>query len=169
MSYYAVRTGRQTGVYRTWEDCKEQVHRFPSARYKKFNSKQAAWNFVNSEDSAGPSSGYGSNTWYEKPSFSGYKRSYQQSSSSEDEEYEPKHAKYRAVTYTSDNLQLAYTGMTKWVHKWNANDWRLSTGEKVMNKKNFKKLEKLSKGMDSRWGEMNPGVWTNSWYYRNKN
>ncbi|XP_029451657.1 ribonuclease H1-like isoform X2 [Rhinatrema bivittatum] len=109
MSYYAVRTGRQTGVYRTWEDCKEQVHRFPSARYKKFNSKQAAWNFVNSEDSAGPSSGYGSNTWYEKPSFSGYKRSYQQSSSSEDEEYEPKHAKYRAVTYTSDNLQLAYT------------------------------------------------------------
>ncbi|XP_030044630.1 ribonuclease H1 [Microcaecilia unicolor] len=93
MSYYAVRTGRQTGVFHTWEECKEQVHGFPSARYKKFNSAKEAWAFVDSEDSAGPSSGYRSDTWYEKPRFSRYKRYYEQSSSSEDEEvYEPKRA-----------------------------------------------------------------------------
>nr|XP_033791694.1 ribonuclease H1-like [Geotrypetes seraphini] len=239
--YYAVRTGRQTGVFHTWEECKDQVHRFPSARYKKFNSANEAWDFVNSEDSAGPSSGYRSDTWYEKPSFNRYKRYYEQSSSSEDEEvyepryyeqfsssedeevYEPKCAKYTkkstykgnsAVVYTdgccasngrsdaragigvywgpnhplnvaerlsgrqtnqraeiqaacraikqakSENVNklvlctdsmFTINGITKWAKNWRANDWKRVTGEEVVNKKDFKKLENLSRGMDITW------------------
>ncbi|XP_067324566.1 ribonuclease H1 isoform X3 [Anolis sagrei] len=44
--FYAVRNGRRTGVYHTWEECKEQVDRYPYASFKKFGSEEAAWNFV---------------------------------------------------------------------------------------------------------------------------
>ncbi|NXW76367.1 RNH1 Ribonuclease, partial [Hirundo rustica] len=44
--FYAVRTGRRTGVYRTWAECQEQVNKFPSASFKKFASEKDAWSFV---------------------------------------------------------------------------------------------------------------------------
>ncbi|NXY50579.1 RNH1 Ribonuclease, partial [Ceuthmochares aereus] len=44
--FYAVRTGRRSGVYRTWAECREQVNRFPAASFKKFNSEEDAWAFV---------------------------------------------------------------------------------------------------------------------------
>ncbi|NWH71386.1 RNH1 Ribonuclease, partial [Piaya cayana] len=44
--FYAVRTGRRTGVYRTWAECHEQVNRFPAASFKKFNTEEDAWAFV---------------------------------------------------------------------------------------------------------------------------
>ncbi|XP_073672926.1 ribonuclease H1 isoform X2 [Garra rufa] len=56
--FYAVRKGFRPGVYQTWDECKHQVDKFPSAIYKKFASEQEAWSFVRSQ-SAAPS--------YEKP------------------------------------------------------------------------------------------------------
>ncbi|NXU58764.1 RNH1 Ribonuclease, partial [Turnix velox] len=47
--FYAVRRGRQTGVYRTWAECQEQVNKFPSASFKKFASEKDAWAFVGQE------------------------------------------------------------------------------------------------------------------------
>ncbi|NWS12870.1 RNH1 Ribonuclease, partial [Pachyramphus minor] len=44
--FYAVRSGRRTGVYRTWAECQEQVNKFPSASFKKFASEKDAWAFV---------------------------------------------------------------------------------------------------------------------------
>ncbi|XP_062428979.1 ribonuclease H1 [Rhea pennata] len=44
--FYAVRRGRRTGVYRTWAECQEQVHKFPSASFKKFATEKDAWAFV---------------------------------------------------------------------------------------------------------------------------
>ncbi|XP_068136443.1 ribonuclease H1-like [Hyperolius riggenbachi] len=44
--FYAVKKGREPGVYNTWEECKEQVDRFPAAKYKKFASEEEAWKFV---------------------------------------------------------------------------------------------------------------------------
>lgn len=44
--FYAVGKGRNPGVYNTWEECKEQVERFPGARYKKFGAEEEAWKFV---------------------------------------------------------------------------------------------------------------------------
>ncbi|XP_040204596.1 ribonuclease H1-like isoform X2 [Rana temporaria] len=47
---YAVRRGRRVGVYDNWDECREQVDRYPSARYKKFSSYQEAQNFVEERD-----------------------------------------------------------------------------------------------------------------------
>uniref|UniRef100_A0A8C1MGL5 Ribonuclease H1 n=2 Tax=Cyprinus carpio TaxID=7962 RepID=A0A8C1MGL5_CYPCA len=54
--FYAVRKGFRPGVYQTWEQCKHQVDKFPSAVFKKFASEQDAWAFVRSQ-SAAPSFG----------------------------------------------------------------------------------------------------------------
>ncbi|XP_067273663.1 ribonuclease H1 isoform X2 [Pseudorasbora parva] len=54
--FYAVRKGFKPGVYQTWEECKHQVDKFPSASYKKFASEKDAWGFVRSQ-SAAPSFG----------------------------------------------------------------------------------------------------------------
>ncbi|MGH9846992.1 MAG: ribonuclease HI [Blastocatellia bacterium] len=36
--YYAVRNGREPGIYRTWDECKAQVEGYPNAAYKGFAS-----------------------------------------------------------------------------------------------------------------------------------
>lgn len=46
MSYYAVRTGRIPGIYRSWDECKLQVDKYSGAIYKKFSSKNAAKEFI---------------------------------------------------------------------------------------------------------------------------
>ena len=45
MSFYAVKKGRQVGIYLTWNECKEQVSRYKGAEFKKFNTRQEAINF----------------------------------------------------------------------------------------------------------------------------
>lgn len=45
-SFYAVRKGVKPGVYYSWDECKKQVDKFPSASFKKFASEKDAWAFV---------------------------------------------------------------------------------------------------------------------------
>lgn len=45
-SFYAVRHGREPGVYRSWAACKAQVQGFPSAIYKKFPTHEEAEAFI---------------------------------------------------------------------------------------------------------------------------
>ena len=40
--YYAVRTGRETGIFTSWEICREQVAGFPGAAYKSFATREEA-------------------------------------------------------------------------------------------------------------------------------
>ena len=40
--YYVVWQGRTPGVYHSWEECKEQIHGYPDARYKAYESLQEA-------------------------------------------------------------------------------------------------------------------------------
>lgn len=40
--FYGVRRGRKTGVFNSWEECKESIHGYPSAVYKSFASYQEA-------------------------------------------------------------------------------------------------------------------------------
>jgi len=49
--YYAVRHGRQPGIYETWAECKAQVQGFTGARYKSFPNKEEAQEFINGKDS----------------------------------------------------------------------------------------------------------------------
>lgn len=52
--FYVVWKGRKPGVYRTWDDCKAQVHGFAAPVYKAFDSltaaeaafKSSAWNYI---------------------------------------------------------------------------------------------------------------------------
>lgn len=46
MKYYAVKTGRQSGVYRNWSDCASQVKGYPGNKYKSFNSKAEAEAYI---------------------------------------------------------------------------------------------------------------------------
>lgn len=55
--FYAVRRGRRTGVFATWNECKAQVDRFPAARFKKFATEDEAWAFVRNSVSPDGSEG----------------------------------------------------------------------------------------------------------------
>lgn len=44
--YYAVNIGRKKGVYTSWEECRNQVHGYPYAKYKGFYSLKEAERFV---------------------------------------------------------------------------------------------------------------------------
>jgi ribonuclease HI len=50
MPFYAVKKGRTTGIFLTWNDCNEQVKGFPNAIFKKFNTKEEANKFILSDD-----------------------------------------------------------------------------------------------------------------------
>ncbi|XP_069870730.1 ribonuclease H1 [Dipodomys merriami] len=53
--FYAVRRGRRTGVFLSWNECRQQVDRFPAARFKKFATEDEAWAFVRNSASPGGS------------------------------------------------------------------------------------------------------------------
>ena len=44
--FYAVRKGRQAGIYNDWSDCSAQVHGYSGAAFKKFSSREEAESFV---------------------------------------------------------------------------------------------------------------------------
>lgn len=46
VTYYAVHKGHKTGIFEKWADCQEQTVGFPGARFKKFDNKEDAEDFV---------------------------------------------------------------------------------------------------------------------------
>lgn len=44
--YYAIRRGRNTGVYETWAECEKQISGFPNARFKNFGTRSTAESFL---------------------------------------------------------------------------------------------------------------------------
>lgn len=44
--YYAVKIGKEPGIYSTWDECKEQVNKFPGAIYKSFKTLEEAEKFA---------------------------------------------------------------------------------------------------------------------------
>lgn len=44
--FYAVKKGRNPGVYESWDECKSQVNGFPNAVYKSFPTYEEANNFI---------------------------------------------------------------------------------------------------------------------------
>ena len=45
--YYAVRKGRETGIFESWEECQKQIINFSGAVYKKFTKLSDAESFLN--------------------------------------------------------------------------------------------------------------------------
>ena len=52
--YYAVKNGKNPGVYTTWSDCEAQVKGFPGAMYKKFSSYDEANEYISPEEGIKP-------------------------------------------------------------------------------------------------------------------
>jgi len=50
--YYAVKKGRKTGIFETWEECKDQVYGFPNSEFKSFKSKEDAINYLTGSNSS---------------------------------------------------------------------------------------------------------------------
>lgn len=50
--YYAVRKGRKTGVFETWDECKAAVSGFSGAAYKSFTNREEAMDFVTADSKA---------------------------------------------------------------------------------------------------------------------
>lgn len=48
--FYAVKKGRKTGIYTSWDECLEQVKGYSGAVYKRFNNKEEALNFIKNND-----------------------------------------------------------------------------------------------------------------------
>ncbi|UQS87465.1 ribonuclease H family protein [Nicoliella spurrieriana] len=48
--YYAVRRGRNPGIYNSWPECLEQVKAFPKARFKSFLTRADAEEFLKGND-----------------------------------------------------------------------------------------------------------------------
>jgi len=46
MKYYAVKVGRNVGIYSTWEECKQQVDGFSNAQFKSFTPLQEAKKYL---------------------------------------------------------------------------------------------------------------------------
>lgn len=70
MKYYAVRSGRNIGVYTSWSDCESQVKGYRGNQYKSFNSQAEALAYAN-----GGSGGTTSSTTTSSNSYSSSKRS----------------------------------------------------------------------------------------------
>lgn len=47
MKYYAVRIGRNPGIYHTWDECKRETMGFKGASFKKFSTREDAEVFIN--------------------------------------------------------------------------------------------------------------------------
>ena len=46
MKYYGVKKGRKPGIYKTWDECKEQVLGYSGAEYKSFKKEKDAEEFI---------------------------------------------------------------------------------------------------------------------------
>jgi len=55
--FYAVRVGKEPGIYHSWTECLDQVKGFPKAAFKSFTTLVEAQAFVNNEPSANVNSG----------------------------------------------------------------------------------------------------------------
>ena len=50
MKYYAVKVGRQPGIYLDWDSCKEQVNGFKGAKHKSFKTIKEANEYLFSNE-----------------------------------------------------------------------------------------------------------------------
>ena len=52
LKYYAVKNGRKPGIYKTWDECKAMVDKFPGAVYKSFKTLGEAKEYFGDTDSS---------------------------------------------------------------------------------------------------------------------
>jgi len=48
-AFYAVRVGRQPGIYKSWVECLEQIKHFSNQQFKKFSTRKEAEDFIKND------------------------------------------------------------------------------------------------------------------------
>ena len=48
--YYAVKKGRSTGIFATWEECKASVNGYSGAQYKSFSTPEEAQRYLKGDE-----------------------------------------------------------------------------------------------------------------------
>ncbi|XP_063771545.1 ribonuclease H1-like isoform X2 [Pseudophryne corroboree] len=180
MSFYAVKKGRNQGVYNSWDECKEQVDRFPSARYKKFASEDDARQFVRDGREA-PSRYRESDSAVVYTDGCCSRNGQPRAQAGVGVYWGPDHplnvserlegrptnqraeiqAACKALEQArSQNLskieirtdsEFTINGATKWTSNWKDNGWKTASGGEVKNREDFEKLDHLSHGIDVNW------------------
>jgi ribonuclease HI len=46
MKYYAVRNGKEIGIFDTWQECKKSIHKYKYAQYKSFHTLEEAKKYL---------------------------------------------------------------------------------------------------------------------------
>ncbi|XP_056420085.1 ribonuclease H1-like isoform X2 [Hyla sarda] len=166
--FYAVRRGRQPGVYNSWDECKDQVNRYPYARYKKFPTYEQALHFLRGSDNSSKSSYKQAMTeWIPRGKENGCTTLYGEEVVNKEEfekldnlckELDVKWAASRAVEQALDHSiaslnvctdsQFTIKGMTEWIPRGKENGCTTLYGEEVVNKEEFEKLDNLCKELD---------------------
>lgn len=93
--YYAVRTGRKTGIFQTWAECESYVKGFPGARYKKFSTEDEAQTFVSG-------SGFSGSSTVLVP-YESRKRTYHEMSDYHRSDFDSTYSNPRGVKYFKSN------------------------------------------------------------------
>lgn len=53
--YYGVKVGRHTGVFTSWNEVYKETHKFPGAKFKKFDTYEKAIAYLNKGNDNSPS------------------------------------------------------------------------------------------------------------------
>ncbi|XP_056420082.1 ribonuclease H1-like [Hyla sarda] len=190
--FYAVRRGRQPGVYNSWDECKDQVSHYPYASYRKFPTYEQAQHFTRGSDYPSRSSyrqersatvytdgccsrngRYGAQAgigvyWGHDNSLNVSERVYGRQTNQRAEVEAASRAVEQALDHNITSLNICtdskftIKGMTEWVPRWKENGWKTVHGEDVVNRREFEKLDRLSKKLDVKWTHVpghrgNPG------------
>lgn len=51
---YAVKKGKQAGLFYSWDECKESVRGYPGAEYKGFETEEEAKNYLENKEQEVP-------------------------------------------------------------------------------------------------------------------
>ena len=52
--FYAVKKGKQTGLFYSWDACRESVIGYPGAEYQGFETEEEAKNYLENKEQEGP-------------------------------------------------------------------------------------------------------------------
>ena len=165
---YAVKNGRKTGIFPTWEECEKQVAGYPGAKFKSFPSVPEALIWLE-ETSASlqPSAEYivyTDGSCLRNPDGPGGWAAIIQEIAT-GEEYElhggaPSTTNNRmelnaavaalahienpsSIALYTDSQYLKNTFTKHWIHNWKRNGWKTSAGTDVKNKDLWIKLDAL--------------------------
>ena len=152
--YYAVKKGKKTGIYTTWNDCQLQVNGFSGAKFKSFKHYDEALSYLN-DNSNNQKIDENSSIIYTDGSCINKKGGFAVVDVHNNNiKYGPVpdnvctnniaelYAIYQALIdkigckitlYTDSNYSLSC--LTKWANDWQKNGWKTSNNKDVANKK----------------------------------